>query len=99
MVTLATVKEYLKISYDDEDNFIQICIDTAFQYLRNSIDDFDNKYQNDKFQKMADFILYPIIQDMFDNRTFSTGGVATNVEKYKILVNSIIIQLQYCTFA
>lgn len=98
MITVQDIKSYLKIGYNDDDTFLAICLETATQYLRNAVDDFDTKIANPNFEKIVNFILLPIIQDMYDNRMFSTSGDEADVERYKILVNSFILQLQYCTF-
>ena len=38
MVTVAEVKEYLRIPYDDEDVFVQSIIEAGYDYLQDAVD-------------------------------------------------------------
>ena len=45
ILTLIEVKQFLRIDYDDEDNFLELCIQNAEEYIRDAVDDFDTKIQ------------------------------------------------------
>ncbi|ENK0837125.1 phage gp6-like head-tail connector protein [Clostridium botulinum] len=89
ILTLAEVKEFLRLDYDDENNFLQLCMQNAEEYIRDAIDDFDNKIQIERFQRKAKLLAMMIIQDMFDNRELMTK----DNEKYKYIAKSLIMQM------
>ncbi|NFF69377.1 phage gp6-like head-tail connector protein [Clostridium sporogenes] len=89
ILTLAETKEFLRLDYDDEDNFLQLCIQNAEEYIRDAIDDFDNKIQIERFQRKAKLLAMMLIQDMFDNRELMTK----DSEKYKYIAKSLIMQM------
>nr|WP_278001059.1 head-tail connector protein [Clostridium botulinum] len=83
------MKEFLRLDYDDEDNFLQLCIQNVEEYMRDAIDDFDNKIQIERFQRKAKLLALMLIQDMFDNRELMTK----DNEKYKYIAKSLIMQM------
>nr|DAJ91735.1 MAG TPA: head tail connector [Caudoviricetes sp.] len=89
ILTLAETKEFLRLDYDDEDNFLQLCIQNAEEYIRDAIDNFDNKIQIERFQRKAKLLAMMLIQDMFDNRELMTK----DSEKYKYIAKSLIMQM------
>ncbi|KOY67280.1 DNA-packaging protein [Clostridium sporogenes] len=94
IITLQEVKEYLRVDYDDEDNFLQLCIINAEGYLKDSIDNFEIKIKSERFKNKARLIMMAIIQDMFDNRDLTTK----ENEKYKLIVNYFLLQMKYSTY-
>ncbi|NFL80334.1 phage gp6-like head-tail connector protein [Clostridium sporogenes] len=91
ILTLIEVKQFLRIDYDDEDNFLQLCIQNAEEYIRDAVDDFDTKIQIDRFKTRAKLFSMFIIQDMFDNRELTTK----DNEKYKYITRSFITQMRF----
>lgn len=89
ILTLNETKNYLRIDYDDEDIILQLCIDNAEEYIRDAIDDFDNKIQIERFHRKAKLLAMMLIQDMFDNRELMTK----DSEKYKYIAKSLIMQM------
>ncbi|MDU4545323.1 MAG: head-tail connector protein [Clostridium botulinum] len=89
VLTLIEAKEFLRIDYDDEDNFLQLCIQNAEEYIRDAVDDFDTKIQIDRFKTKAKLFSLMLIQDMFDNREL----MAKDNEKYKYIAKSLIMQM------
>ncbi|NCI22156.1 phage gp6-like head-tail connector protein [Clostridium botulinum] len=89
ILTMAEVKEFLRLDYDDEDNFLQLCIDNAEEYIRDAVDEFDTKMQIDRFKTKAKLFSLMLIQDMFDNRELMTK----DSEKYKYIAKSLIMQM------
>ncbi|GAA0081371.1 head-tail connector protein [Clostridium sp. CTA-6] len=89
ILTLNETKNYLRIDYNDEDIVLQLCIDNAEEYIRDAIDDFDNKIQIERFQRKAKLLAMMLVQDMFDNREL----MAKDNEKYKYIAKSLIMQM------
>ncbi|EKS4345792.1 phage gp6-like head-tail connector protein [Clostridium botulinum] len=89
ILTLNETKNYLRIDYNDEDVVLQLCIDNAEEYIRDAIDDFDNKIQIERFQRKAKLLAMMLVQDMFDNRELMTK----DSEKYKYIAKSLIMQM------
>lgn len=90
-ITLAEIKTYLGISYNDEDAFIQLCIDSSMDYLTSGVTDFNIKITNDRFVKKAKLFAYLLIQTMYDNRSFTTK----DNEKVRYIVRSMYLQMEY----
>lgn len=91
IITLEEVKEYLRIDYEDE-TMLNLFIDQSIEYLRDSIDNFDLKLKNERFKKKIKLPLLMLLQEIYDNREFSDK----NNSKIKYIINSIMLQLQYC---
>ncbi|HDK7215224.1 TPA: phage gp6-like head-tail connector protein [Clostridium botulinum] len=90
-LTLAEVKQFLRLDYDDEDIFLQLCIQNAEEYLKSAVDDYDNKIQIDRFKIKARLFMLMLIQDMFDNRELMTK----DNEKYKYIAKSMLMQMNF----
>lgn len=76
MVTVQTVKNYLRIPYDDDDQFIKQLIDGGYDYLRDAVDDFDLLIAgNANFSRKADyFVLMHWLPLGYDQREGMTSG-------------------------
>ncbi|MBY6799539.1 phage gp6-like head-tail connector protein [Clostridium botulinum] len=91
ILTLIEAKEFLRIDYDDEDNFLQLCIQNAEEYLKSAVDEYEDKIQKDKFKIKARLFMLMLIQDMFDNRILNT----LDNEKYKYIAKSMLMQMNF----
>ena len=80
-ITLAEVKEALRIDYDDEDTYLQLCLDTAKGYVEDAIDDYALKVVDVKFHSKAKMVIVMAVQNMFDNRVFSTIDNNNNTKR------------------
>lgn len=92
IITLQQTKEYLRIDHNEEDTFIQLCVDQAQQYLSDAIDNFDEKLVQPKFVEKCKIPMLLLVQTMYDNRSFATK----DEEKINFIVSSFMLQLQYC---
>ena len=86
------VKEALKIDYEDEDTFLNLCLEAAKSHLKNAIDDFETKLTNEKFFNQAKLVIIMTVQDMFDNRSYTTEKQS---EKVKFIIQSLIAQMRW----
>ena len=94
IATLAEIKEGLRIDYTDEDNYIGMCMNAAYEYLNDSIDDFEDKLAVERFLNKAKIPYILIIQELFDSRSLMTK----DNEKIKHIVSSMLTQMRYCTY-
>jgi len=92
IVDLEKTKEWLRVDYEEDDTQIQLLIDTAETYLRDSIDDFDIKLDNDKFKNKAKLVMLVLITNWYDNRDFTELNVD---EKVRYTVHSLIQQMKH----
>ena len=86
MVDLKKAKEYLRIDYDEDDEFIRSLIAASKIYLENAI----GTYKPNELTDLAQLIL---IEHWNDNR--SLVGVVSEVIQHS--VDAIIFQIRYCS--
>lgn len=83
------VKQYLRLDYEDSlvDNFILI----SESYLKDAIDNFDKKMENEQFKAKAEMVQLVLIQELYDNRN---QGKKDSTD-FSYVIRSMIAQLQY----
>lgn len=91
-ITLDELKQALKIDYEDEDNYLQLCLDAAKAHLEDAIDNYEEKILDEKFNKKAKLVVIFTVQDMFDNRGM-TSGIYT--DKIKYIIQSLMAQMRW----
>lgn len=95
IINLQEAKDWLRVDYDDDNTQIQLLIENAEAYLRDSIDDFDIKLANDKdgrFKNKAKLIMLVLITNWYDNREFTELDVN---EKTRYTIHSLIQQMKH----
>jgi uncharacterized phage protein (predicted DNA packaging) len=91
MLTLAKAKQWLRIDGNYDDEIIQDILDTITQYFKNAIDNFDTT--NEEMMKILTIPTIAMLCDMYENRSFN---INSSSEKTRFLVQSAILQAQYC---
>jgi uncharacterized phage protein (predicted DNA packaging) len=87
ILTLSDVKDYLKIDYEDEDNYLTELLDVSLIYIDSMVGE---AYKIDeKAVKLAEILQKKIITDMYENRGTE---VAIKTKQNKI-VTSILDKL------
>ena len=83
------VKQYLRLDYDDSlvDNFILI----SESYLKDAIDNYDEKVKNESFKAKAEMVQLVLIQELYDNRS----QAKKDTTDFSYVIRSMISQLQY----
>ena len=80
-----TVKKYLRIDFDDDDEIINIVMSAAEEYIKGAVGRFD--VSSGRMQ-----LLYlNLISAMYEQRMFT---VDTANEKVSAIISSMILQLQ-----
>lgn len=95
IIDLKEVKEWLRTDYDDDDLQIKLLISNAEAYLRDAVDDFDMKLENDEegtFKNKAKLVMLVLITNWYDNREFTELNVD---EKTRYTIHSLIQQMKY----
>lgn len=95
ILDLKEAKEWLRIDYDEDNAQIQLLIDTAETYLRDSVDDFDMKLVNDtngRFKNKARLVMLVLITNWYDNREFTELDVD---EKTRYTIHSLMQQMKH----
>ena len=94
-IALSLVKEALRIDYDDEDTFLNLCLESAKGYIEDAIDDYETKIEDTKFQNKAKIAIISIVQDMFYNRVYSNAANMAQSEKTRYIIASLMAQMRY----
>lgn len=90
-VTLAQVKNYLRLDTDYEDALLQQFMVAADSYLSASVDGYSEKLADSDFESKADVVKLALVSEMYRNRDPSNDQ--RNSFPYYIV--SQITQLQY----
>lgn len=83
---LSYVKTFLKVDFDDDDEYISLLIDVAKEYVVDAIGKCDESIARVKL------LMLVIITEMYENRSFT---VDTANQKAQYTIRSIINQLQH----
>ncbi len=67
-MTLDQVKKYLRVTYDDDDSYLEDLIRVAEGYLEDGITNYKGKLKNQVFAEKAQMVQYAIIQNLYDER-------------------------------
>lgn len=95
IIDLQEVKAFLHLDYDEEDAFLQLCLNTAIQYVADGITDYYKKIDNDTtgaFCNKVKLVVLFLVQSMFADRTL----MANSNEKIKFIIQSLMLQMEYC---
>lgn len=90
MVTLEQIKNYLRISYDEDDSYIESLISVADSYLQSGITDYKKKSKNKLFKAKAQMLELTLIQNLYDERYLVGQPLETSY-----IIKSMINQLEY----
>lgn len=92
MLTVAEVKQHLRIDYDTDDEMLAGLIRSADNYMRSAIDDYDAKIEastdGDTWAEAAKLVEKILVADWYENRTPAEAGKVTSVQM-------ILYQLQH----
>lgn len=84
-VTLSEVKNYLRVTYDDDDALLETLITAADEFLKAAIhDDYDSELSRSKLLIML------VVSDLYDNRELNEGVSA----KVRGIVDSFALQMK-----
>ena len=83
------VKQYLRLDYEDSlvDDFILI----SESYLKDAIDNFEKKIENEQFKAKTEMVQLVLIQELYDNR----NQAKKDSTDFSYVIRSMISQLQY----
>ena len=82
---LQTVKEFLKVDFDDDDNYITFLVDVAKEYIEDCLGSYNDS------KKKQQYLLLTLVQDMYSNRSYTIN----EDEKTRLTIRSIILQEQF----
>ncbi|MFR7349466.1 head-tail connector protein [Peptoniphilus sp.] len=89
-MTLEDVKNYLRVTYDDDDGYLTNLMQVAEDYLVAGITDYLEKKKNDHFKTRSEIVKLVIIQNLYDERYL----VGQPLEM-SYIIRSMITQLEY----
>ncbi len=88
MMTLAEMKSYLKVDFNDDDNFITLLMDVAREYIVDAIGECDETIARVKL------LMRVIVAELYEKRSMTFDMNSTN-EKVQYVIRSIINQLSF----
>lgn len=90
-MNLDTIKEYLKIDFDDDDRLLETLLGAARKYLFDAVG-----YNPDESDERVKLLLLVLISDWYEHREYmETSNTQTISQKVRYTVRSIVLQLQY----
>lgn len=96
MIQVEDVKKYLRIPYEDDDDFIAAAIENGYDYLRDAVDYCDELLaSNERFARKADmWVLTQYCPDAYDKREGGTGAAP----ELGYAARAMLMQLQLYTY-
>ena len=93
MIQTEDVKAYLRIDYEEDDDFIADAIQAGYNYLKDAIDDFTGLYHMDEsFAQKADmWVLTQWCPPMYDQRE---GMLTDRGSNLNYIARAMLTQLQ-----
>ncbi|MDU0989284.1 MAG: head-tail connector protein [Enterococcus faecium] len=89
-MTLEDVKNYLRVTYDDDDGYLTNLMQVAEDYLVAGVTDYLVKKEKEHFRARAEIVKLVIIQNLYDERYMMRQPLEMNY-----IVRSMITQLEY----
>lgn len=89
-MTLEEVKNYLRVTYDDDDGYLTNLMQVAEDYLVAGVTDYLVKKEKEHFRARAEIVKLVIIQNLYDERYMMGQPLEMNY-----IVRSMITQLEY----
>ena len=87
-MTLAEMKSYLKVDFNDDDNFITLLMDVAREYIVDAIGECDETIAR------VQLLMRVIVGELYEKRSMTFDMNSTN-EKVQYVIRSIINQLSF----
>ena len=85
MLDLEEIKNFLKVDFDDDDNYIMLITNVAVEYIQDALGTFNINRAKQKFLALT------LIKDMYEKRSYIVDG---KDEKARYIIHSIILQEQ-----
>lgn len=82
---ISYIKDFLRIDFDDDDDYIKLLKEVAIEYIEDSIGSFNPERSKQKY------LLLTLIKEMYSKRSFM---VDKSDEKIRYISKSIILQEQ-----
>lgn len=90
MITLDEAKNYLRVEYEDDDDFIEEIIQVADGYIRDGVSNYAEKFKNKDFRLKARLCERALIQNMYDERYLLSYRQSTTY-----MIAGLIHQMEY----
>ena len=88
MMTLAEMKSYLKVDFNDDDNDITLMMNVAREYITDAIGECDETIAR------VQLLMRVIVGELYEKRSMTFDMNSTN-EKVQYVIRSIINQLSF----
>ena len=99
MLSLDEVKDYLRVTYEDDDPYIKNLIEIAEDYLHDGISDYETKKASKRFLRKARMVKLAIIQQLYDERYYVGQTKLSEDYRLNYVILSMIFQLENGDFS
>lgn len=89
-VDLETLKKFLRIDYDDEDDLLKMILDAAKLWVKSAVG------RCDETDARVRLLLVNACSTMYENRTYTTENIE---DKIRYFNHAILLQLEVETYA
>lgn len=91
MLTLETIKNYLRIDFTADDQLLTLFMGVAEAYMRGALEQYDLMLKQEHLKAKIEMCQLVIIQDLYENRNQAGYGV----KDFGYTIRSMIGQLQF----
>lgn len=85
VIDIECVKGYLRIDFDDDDEYIKLLIEVAKEYIDDAVGEYNEE------NARHNLILLNIISSLYENRSFTNKNQS---EKVSYSIKNMLMQLQ-----
>lgn len=82
---LEEIKKFIRVDYEDDDDFIKLIIEAAKEYIIASVGKYDESIARHRL------LLVTIVTDLYENRSYTINSLN---EKIRHTINSMCMQLR-----
>lgn len=93
MIDLDKAKRYLRVEYDEDDDYIMELIEVAYTYIAEGITGYKEKMKCPAFERKADMVARAIIQNLYDERYLVGRPLDTSY-----MIRSMMLQMEVGDF-
>lgn len=85
MVSMETLKKYLRVDYSDDDDVIQLMLDAVLDEMEELIPNFDRSNPTNR----QHLLIYSYVKELYDS---DRGNITTSQEKLRFTVQSMMLK-------
>lgn len=89
IISLDEMKNYLRVTYDDDDEYIKSLLCVADSYMEGAITNFREKIKEEKFRVRAEMAAKALVSHLYDERFYQGKKLELNY-----VIHSLMLQIE-----